>query len=72
MPGDPWSPFSFGTQLPLVLKPFTSGWDLNPCGRIQTQSKPRYSEVTDLVSGSKEAQVLYVSSQKNSVRDSDR
>ena len=50
----------------LLLKPCTSDWDLNPRGRdlnpAKTDSLP--TDITHLVSGLNEAQVLDVSSQK--------
>ena len=58
-----------------VRKPCTSDWDLNPRGGdsnwAKTHSLP--TEITHLVSGLNEAQVLDVSSQKEfSERQSDR
>ena len=59
----------------VVLKACTSDWDLNLCGRdlnpAKTHSLP--TEITHLVSGLNEAQVLDVSSQKEfGERQSDR
>ena len=57
------------------MKPFTSDWDLNPCAETQTKPKSHSlpTEITDLVSGPNEAQVLDVSSQKEfNERKSDR
>ena len=55
------------------MKPCTSDWDLNPRARTRTQPKPGLpTEITHLVSGLNEAQVLDVSSQKEfSERQSD-
>ena len=57
------------------MKPCTADWDLNPRGwdsnLAKTHSLP--TEITHLVSGLNEAQVLDVSSQKEfSERQSDR
>ena len=48
------------------MKPCTSDWDLNPRGRDSNPAKAHglLTEITHLVSGLKEAQVLDVSSQK--------
>ena len=57
------------------LKPFTSDWDLNPHAETQTEPKSHSlpTEITNLVSGPNETQVLDVSSQKEfSERKSDR
>ena len=58
-----------------ILKPCTSDWDLNPRGRDSNPAKTHGlpTEITHLVSGLNEAQVLDVSLQKEfSETQSDR
>ena len=49
-----------------VVKPFTSDWDLNPCGWDSNPAKTHGlpTEMIDLALGPNEAQVLDISSQK--------
>ena len=52
------------------VKLLTAGWDLNPCAGTRTSNPAKThglsAEITDLVSRHKKAQVLDVSSQKES------
>ena len=72
-----WVPSGTGdSHIVILLKPFTTDWDLNPCAGIQTQPKPSLGREAMwlglepsqnpqyLVSGPSEAQVLDVLSQK--------